>query len=156
MTDHAGGAGEQDNHDGIPLLRLAGSWQSRLDLAAPIDQPYPPWWRRLRPSASVLAAISASVQPEPKHLAPFAAGRDASPKQALRGRITSLRVRHPPPGSRPSYGESRCLFPTRHIGDRGALRESIQIDRASLACSPPGVERKLRDDAAAAASHRAS
>lgn len=30
MTDHAGGAGEQDNHDGIPLLRLAGNWQSRV------------------------------------------------------------------------------------------------------------------------------
>ena len=62
MTDHAGGAGEQDNHDGIPLLRFAGNWQSGcVDLAAPIDQPHPLWWRRLRPSASVLAAISASV-----------------------------------------------------------------------------------------------
>ena len=29
-----------------------------------------------------------------------------------------------------SYGTSRCLFSTRHIGDRGP-RESIQIDRAA-------------------------
>jgi hypothetical protein len=49
-----------------------------------------------------------------------------------------------------SYGTSRCLFSTRHIGGRGALGESIQIDRASVASSPPGVERKVRDDATAA------
>ena len=48
-----------------------------------------------------------------------------------------------------SYGTSRCLFSTRHIGDRGP-RESIQIDRASLASRPPEVERKLRDDPTAA------
>jgi hypothetical protein len=63
--------------------------------------------------------------------------------------IRRTSTRSQPVNSRPSYGTSRCLFPTRHIGDRDPPRIDTKRSR-ELSLQPARSGRKLRDDATAA------
>jgi hypothetical protein len=111
----------------------------------------PPW------SPARATAASASYGPCPQNSsdrirAPGAFSSDGGSPSGDGDRCLWIRrtsTRSQPVNSRPSYGTSRCLFPTRHIGDRDPPRIDTKRSR-ELSLQPARSGRKLRDDATAA------